>query len=112
MSRGGFWWAPFPAPPGRGRATAARSLVVQADAFNRSRVDTLIVAIIAGNPAVAAAPCNVELPRRGTGLRKKSAVNVSQVVTRDWALLTRCAGRAPGAVLDCVDEGLPLLPDL
>ena len=110
MSRGEIWWAALPAPTGSGPGYRHPVLVVQDDAFNLSRIDTVIVAIVTGNLALAAAPGNVELsPRRGTGLKKKSVVNVSQVVTLDRTLLIQHVGHAPRAVLDRVDEGLRLV---
>ena len=109
MSRGEIWWAALPAPSGSGPGYRRPVLVVQDDAFNRSRIATVIVAILTANPALAAAPGNVELPRRGTGLRRNSVVNVSQLVTLDRSLLTRHVGHAPDTVLDRVDAGLRLI---
>ena len=106
MSRGEIWWAALPAPAGSGPGYGRPVLVVQDDAFNRSRIATVIVVTITSNQALAAAPGNVELPRRGTGLNKKSVVNVSQAVTLDRNLLTDRVGRVPSAVLARVDTGL------
>lgn len=49
IQRGEIWWADLPEPrrsePGYRRPV----LVVQADSFNRSRIQTAIVAVITGN---------------------------------------------------------------
>ncbi len=58
-------------------------LVIQADSFNRSRIQTVIVSVITGNTALADAPGNVMLPANLTGLPRDSVVNVSQLLTLD-----------------------------
>ena len=109
MSRGEIWWAALPAPTGSGPGYRRPVLVIQDDAFNRSRIATVIVAVVTANPALAAAPGNVDLPRRGTGLRRKSVINVSQLVTLDRSLLTEHVGQVPNDVLDRVEAGLRLV---
>jgi mRNA interferase MazF len=52
-------------------------LVVQGDAFNRSRVATVVCVPLTSNMEWADAPGNVELPARSTGLSKDSVANVS-----------------------------------
>jgi mRNA interferase MazF len=81
-------------------------LVVQADAFNRSRIATVIVAVITSNLALAAAPGNVRLARAASGLPKPSVVNVSQLLTIDRALLTVRIAMLSADVLRKVDDGL------
>ena len=109
VSRGEIWWAELPAPAGSGPGYRHPVLVVQDDAFNRSRIATVIVVIVTSNPALAGAPGNVALPRRGTGLPKSSVINVSQVVTLDRSLLTRHLGHVPSAILGRVEDGLRLV---
>jgi mRNA interferase MazF len=47
--------------------------------------------------------------RRGTGLSKKSVVNVSQLLTLTKSLLTKRAGRLEQTALRRLDEGLRLV---
>lgn len=74
MRRGELWWATLPLPVGRRPV-----LVVQSDEFNRSRIGTILVALVTSNVGRAAAPGNVLLPRRLSGLPRPSVVNVSQL---------------------------------
>lgn len=60
-------------------------LVVQADSSDRSRIQTVIVAVITSNMELAGAPGKVLLPARVTGLPRDSVVNVSQLLTLDRA---------------------------
>ncbi len=109
MRRGEIWWASLPEPRGSGPGGRRPVLVIQSNAFNRSRIATAVVAAITGNLELAGAPGNVELPRRGTGLPRKSVVNVSQVLTVDKRFLTTRAGRVPQTLLARVEQGLRLV---
>lgn len=66
-------------------------LVVQADSFNLSRIQTIVVAVITTNLDLAEAPGNVLLPARVSGLPRDSVVNVSQLLTLDRGFLTERA---------------------
>src|SRR5437764_9420867 len=93
IQQGEIWWADLPMPrrsePGYRRPV----LVVQADSFNMSRIQTAIVAAITTNLELADAPGNVLLPARSAGLPRDSVVNVSQLLTIDRSFLTVNAGR-------------------
>jgi mRNA interferase MazF len=106
IQRGEIWWADLPEPrrsePGYRRPV----LVVQADSFNLSRIQTAIVAAITTNLALAEAPGNVLLPARSAGLDRDSVVNVSQLLTLDRSFLTKHVGRLTPRLQRFVDEGL------
>lgn len=109
IGRGEIWWADLP-PPRRSEAGFRRPvLVVQADSFNRSRVRTVVVAVITSNLSLGEAPGNVRLTRRQSRLPKESVVNVSQVVTLDRSFLTSRVSRLPPRDLAKVDAGLRLV---
>ncbi len=112
IQRGEIWWANLPEPrrsePGYRRPV----LVVQADAFNRSRIQTVIVAVITGNLELADVPGNVLLPARSTGLPRDSVVNVSQLLTLDRGFLTEHAGTLPPRFQGSVDSGLRIVLQL
>ena len=108
MRRGDVWWADLPEPEGSAPGFRRPVLVVQADEFNRSRIQTVIAAAITSNTALAAAPGNVPLPKRSAGLSRDSVVNVSQIVTLDKRFLTERAGRLSEAKIRQVEEGLRL----
>ena len=106
INRGEILWADLPAPrrsePGYRRPV----LVLQADSFNLSRIQTTIVAAITTNLDLAKAPGNVLLPARSAGLARDSVVNVSQLLTLDRGFLTQHAGTLPPRLQRFVDEGL------
>jgi mRNA interferase MazF len=109
MKRGEVWWASLPAPAGSGPGYRRPVLVVQANAFNDSRIGTVVVAVITSNLALAAAPGNQRLSRRASGLDRASVVNVSQLVTLDRGMLTGRVKRLPDRAMAQVDEGLQLV---
>lgn len=106
IQRGDIWWADLPAPRRSEPGFRRPVLVVQADSFNVSRIQTAIVAAITSNLALADAPGNVLLPARSAGLARDSVVNVSQLLTLDRGFLTEHAGTLPPRLLSSVDEGL------
>lgn len=81
---------------------------MQADDFNRSAIQTVVVVAITSNLGRAAAPGNVLLGRKFSGLPKKSVVNVSQVLTIDRRFLAHRIRRVNEATLAKIDAGLRL----
>jgi len=104
--RGEIWWADLPEPRRSEPGFRRPVLVVQADAFNRSRIQTIIVAVITSNIELASAPGNVLITSRSSGLPRDSVVNVSQIVTLDRSFLTERAGRVKDRAIRSVDAGL------
>jgi mRNA interferase MazF len=108
MQRGDIWWANLPEPVGSGPGYRRPVLLIQADAFTRSRIGTVIVAIITKNTALAKAPGNVLLPAQDSGLRLDSVVNVSQIITLDKNLLVEYVSSLPSSLISRVEAGLRL----
>ena len=112
MTRGEVWWATLPAPRGSGPGLRRPVVVVQADSFNRSRLRTLIVAVVTTNLNLAGMPGNVRLRKREGGLREASVVNVSQLLTIDKDFLDQRMGSLSGARMTALDAGLRLVLSL
>jgi mRNA interferase MazF len=110
--RGEIWWADLPDPRGSEPGFRRPVLVVQANSFNRSRIQTVIVAVISSNLRLAEAPGNVLLPTRASGLARDSVVNVSQLITLDRSFLTDAIGKIPDRVMSEVVAGLRLVLEL
>src|SRR3990172_4150755 len=109
MRRGEIWWANLPEPAGSAPGFRRPVLIIQADEFNRSRIHTVIAAVITSNISLADAPGNVSLSKRSTGLNKESVANVSQIITLDKSFLTKRVGRLSGEKLKEVEDGLRLV---
>jgi len=81
-------------------------VVVQCDAFNRSRIATVVCVPLTSNTKWAGAPGNVLLPASGSGLPKDSVANVSQVVALDRAVLVEQVGKLSGPKLELILDGI------
>jgi len=103
------WWADLGEPGGSEPGFRRPLLVVQDDAFNRSRLRTVIAVVLTSNLRLVEAPGNVLIPARAAGLPKDSIANVSQVITIDRDFLTAPAGRLRGELLKNVESGLRLV---
>lgn len=112
VQRGEVWWAKLAEPQGAEPGFHRPLVIVQADAFNRSRIATTIGVVVTSNLRLLDAPGNVLLSRRHSGLPRDSVANVSQVVTVDRDVLSERAGALPGATLAAVDAGLRLVLSL
>ncbi len=109
MERGEIWWAALKSPEGSEPGFRRPVLIVQSDAFNRSRIRTVIAVVVTGNLHLANAPGNVELSTKQSQLPKRSVVNVSQVVTLDKSFLNSRVGRLDEKTMRSVDAGLRLV---
>jgi mRNA interferase MazF len=83
--------------------------VIQSNAFNQSRIDTVIVAAITSNLDLARAPGNVLIPAGDSLLPRDSVVNVSQLATLDRRILAEHVSSLSEELMDRVDAGLRLV---
>jgi mRNA interferase MazF len=109
IARGEVWWADLGEPIGSGPGFRRPVVVIQGDAFNRSRIATVVCITLTSNLRWAEAPGNVLLTAKATGLPKDSVANVSQVVTLDRASLTERAGALPAKKLELVFLGIDVV---
>jgi mRNA interferase MazF len=106
IRRGSVWWADLRKPQGSKPGKRRPVLVIQANSFNASRLNTTLVAIITSNTSLAAMPGNVFLPASAAGLPKDSVVNVTALVTLDKPDLHEETGHLPASLMHEVDRGL------
>jgi len=109
MEQGEIWWASLPEPAGSEPGYRRPVVIVQGDAFNRSRIRTSVCVAVTSNLALADAPGNVQMPKDVTGLPRDSVANVSQVITLDRNFLIERAGRLPVDLLEEILDGIELV---
>ena len=82
MRQGEVYWLRF---GGHGSEPSGRrpAVVIQHDRFNRSAIQTTIVAAVTSNLKMAGVPGNVRLKKREANLPRASVVNVTQIRTID-----------------------------
>ena len=106
IAQGDVWWTDPPAPVGSAPGFRRLVVVIQCDAFNRSRIASVVCVPLTTNMRWATVPGNVFLEAALTNLPDDSVANASQVITIDKALLTEHAGRLTRAKLELVLAGL------
>ena len=109
MQRGEIWWASMSTPresePGYRRPV----LVIQSNAFTASRIQTVLAIVLTSNLDLAAAPGNLIVRRKRSGLTRDSVVNVTQVVILNKSFLTERVGALSPRLMNAIDEGLRLV---
>jgi mRNA interferase MazF len=108
MQRGEIWWATLPSPTASEPGYRHPLLIIQSDNFTRSRISTVIAVVVTSNLRLADAPGNVLLPRKSSGLAKRSVANVSQLITVDKSFLTEKLGTLSPQKLREVEAGVRL----
>jgi len=108
MNRGEVWWASLDEPRGSEPGYHRPVVIVSSNDFNRSRMSTVMVAIITSNLRLGEAPGNFLLSGKESGLPKESVVNVSQIMTLDKLFLSDKTGKLPPEKLMALNEGLRL----
>ena len=79
--------------------------MVSSDPYDRSRIATVVCAVITSNLRLADAPGNVLLDE-AAGLTRASVVDASQVITLDKGDLTDFAGTLDADTMRLIDAGL------
>jgi mRNA interferase MazF len=108
IQRAEIWYARLPRPTASGPGYPRPVLVIQADSFNRTKLATVLCAVITSNLTRASAPGNVFVSAWDSGLSRDSVVNVTQLVAVDRSLFARRMGSLEPALMDAVASGLRL----
>ncbi len=109
VDRGHIWWVNLPEPVSTEPGYTRPVVIVQSNAFNHSRIRTVVAVVISSNIRLAEAPGNVVLSARRSGLPKESVANVSQIITLDKQLLREKAGELNQKTMQLIDEGMRLV---
>ncbi|MYG80563.1 MAG: type II toxin-antitoxin system PemK/MazF family toxin [Gemmatimonadetes bacterium] len=109
VARREVWWAELDEPRESEPGFRRPVLIVQADAFNRSRLRTVIGVALSSNTRLLDAPGNVLLQAASTGLPGDSVANVAQLLTIDEDYLTDQAGQISRRLMRRVESGLRLV---
>lgn len=109
MNRGQIWWAELAEPVASEPGYKRPVIIVQANEFNKSRINTVVVIAITSNLRLADAPGNVRLSKTKTGLTKESVANVSQIITIDKQFLVEKIGELDNSTMQELSEGMTLV---
>lgn len=109
IGQGEVWWADMGEPAGSGPGFRRPVVVVQCDALNQSRIQTVVCVPLTSNLKWADAPGNVLLPPVATGLPRESVANVSLIVAIDRRQLTESVGKLPRRQMELVLAGIDVV---
>ncbi len=109
MKKGEIWWASLDDPRGSEPGYRRPVVIVSSNEFNKSNIQTVIVAILTSNLRLGDAPGNFVLNKNDCGLSKDSVVNVSQMLTLDKSFLTEPLGKLSRKKMLTLNDGLKLV---
>ncbi len=107
--RGEIWWVDLPETNSSIPAFSRPVIIIQENAFNKSKINTVLCAVITSNINLVNAPGNIFLHRKQSGLKKDSVINVSQIITIDKAFLRDKCGKVSDKILQEINKGLKLI---
>ena len=108
VKKGEIWWASLEEPRGSEPGFRRPVVVISSNEFNKSKIQTVIVAAITPNIRLAEAPGNFKLTKKGSGLNRDSVVNVSQLLTLDKSFLNEKSGNLNTKQNQLLNYGLQL----
>jgi mRNA interferase MazF len=112
IRRGDIFWVDF--SPGKGSEPLGRrpGLVIQCDALNDSKLNTVVMVAITSNLKFAELPGNVSLRKGEANMPKSCVINVTQLKSVDKSSLVEKIGSLPDKKMEEVFVGLKLVMDI
>jgi mRNA interferase MazF len=112
IRRGDIHWVDF--SPAKGSEPFGRrpGLVVQCDALNDSKLNTVVMLAITSNLKFAELPGNVSLRKGEANMPKRCVINVTQLKSVDKSSLAERIGSLTNKKMEEVVAGLKLVMDI
>lgn len=79
--QGEIYWVSLGEPRGSEPGYRHPFVIIQNDAFNKSKINTVVVCALSSNQKLSLAPGNIQLKKGEGNLPKVSVINISQVMT-------------------------------
>ncbi len=109
INQGDIYWIGLGEPRGSEPGYRHPFVVVQNDAFNKSKIGTVVVCALSSNTKLSLAPGNILLKKGEGNLPKPSVVNISQVMTVNKDDLVTKIGQLTKKRIEEVIEGFEFL---
>jgi len=112
IRRGDIYWVDF--SPGKGSEPLGRrpGLVIQCDALNESKLNTVIMLAITSNLTFSELPGNVLLAKGEANMPKRCVINATQLKSVNKSSLVEKIGSLSYEKMDQVVSGLKLVMDI
>ncbi len=109
IRKGSMYWVDF--SPGKGSEPMGRrpGLVIQENAINDSKINTVIMLAITSTLKYGELPGNVTLRKGEASIPKRSVINVSQIKSVDKNSVTEIIGTLSKEKMALVEDGLRLI---
>lgn len=109
IAQGDIYWADLSDPIGSAPGYRRPVIVVQGDAFNQSRIATVLCVPLTSNLKWAQAPGNCLIAAAHSGLDRDSVANVSLLVALDRSQLRERIGKVSRRQLDLILSGIDIV---
>jgi mRNA interferase MazF len=109
MTRGEIWWADFGLPDGSEAGFRRPVLVVQDDAFNESRIKTIVVLPLTSNLRLLDAPGNVRVNKKDSKLDRDSVIIAAQFYALDKQKFIEKISKIKKEIMEKVENGMMLV---
>lgn len=112
IRRGSIYWVDF--SPGKGSEPLGKrpGLVIQCDAINDSKINTVIMLAITSTLRFGDLPGNVALRKGEANIPKACVINVSQIKSVEKSSIREKIGTLSKEKMSAVDNGIRLVMDL
>ncbi len=112
IKRGDIFWVNF--SPGKGSEPIGRrpGLVIQSNALNDSRLNTVIMLAITSTLKFGDLPGNVTLKKGEANMPMKCVINVTQIKSVDKTSLTEKIGTLSSKKMEEIVQGLQLVMEI
>lgn len=109
IRKGSIYWVDF--SPGKGSEPMGRrpGLVIQENAINDSKINTVIMLAITSTMKYGELPGNVTLRKGEASIPKSSVINVSQIKSVDKNSIKEIIGTLSKEKMELVEDGLRLI---
>jgi mRNA interferase MazF len=109
MIRGEIWWADFGIPFGSEAGFRRPVLIVQDDAFNESRIRTIVVLPLTTNLRLLDAPGNVLVNKTEAKTGEDSVIIVAQLYALDRQKFIERISKVKRETMEKVESGMMLV---
>lgn len=109
IAQGEVHWADLSDPVGSATGYRRPVVIVQGEAFNRSKINTVLCVPLTSNLKWADAPGNVLLTAKVTGLDRDSVANVSLLVAIDRQCCIERVGKVSTRQLERLLAGIDVV---
>lgn len=112
IQRGDIYWVNF--SPGKGSEPTGRrpGLVIQSNALNYSKLNTVVMLAITSTLKFGELPGNVMLQKGEANMPRKCVINATQIKSVDKMSLVEKIGTLSNQKLEEVVQGLKLVMDM